>query len=212
MWEIFNPILSWLRDLLDNRLTTARAAKLDNLDAAVSTRAAADTAVSNANYTATRAGYLDHLNMAAGKIAAAEDSPLLDVPIANGLVGEATTAVSSTNMGLVSGVSQAGTNSTTLANVVNYTGQGVLEFCTTYKPANATATARQVIIIDGVTVSDLTTTTNQYAFVTGAGAFIPGSAPVIALSQIPFKASLQIQHSSSDGTSIGTYYKYRRTG
>lgn len=44
---------------LVDRLTAARAALLDNLDAAVSTRAAANTAVSNANYTAGRAALMD---------------------------------------------------------------------------------------------------------------------------------------------------------
>lgn len=39
--------------------TTARAAKIDNLDAAVTTRAAASTAVSNVDYTAARAAKLD---------------------------------------------------------------------------------------------------------------------------------------------------------
>lgn len=47
-----------LKTLLD-RLTATRAGLLDNLDAAVTTRAPASTAVSNIDYTATRAGYLD---------------------------------------------------------------------------------------------------------------------------------------------------------
>lgn len=44
------------------RLTDARATKIDNLDAAISTRAAASTALSTANWTAARAGYLDVLS------------------------------------------------------------------------------------------------------------------------------------------------------
>ena len=42
--------------------TAARAAKMDNLDAKISTRAPANTALSNAVWTNTRAGYLDKLN------------------------------------------------------------------------------------------------------------------------------------------------------
>ena len=42
--------------------TSARAANIDNLDAAISTRAPANTALSNAVWTNTRAGYLDKLN------------------------------------------------------------------------------------------------------------------------------------------------------
>lgn len=51
-----------LKTLLVDRLTAARAALLDNLsnlDAAISTRAAASTALSNTTWTATKAGYLD---------------------------------------------------------------------------------------------------------------------------------------------------------
>lgn len=47
-----------LKTLID-RLTSTRAANLDNLDAAISTRAAASTALSTATWTATKAGYLD---------------------------------------------------------------------------------------------------------------------------------------------------------
>ena len=47
-----------LKTLLD-RLTAARATKLDNLDTAITTRAPSSTALSTATWTATRAGYLD---------------------------------------------------------------------------------------------------------------------------------------------------------
>lgn len=47
-----------LKTLLD-RLTATRAANLDKLDADISTRAAASTALSNAVWTNTRAGRLD---------------------------------------------------------------------------------------------------------------------------------------------------------
>lgn len=49
-----------LKTLLD-RLTATRAALLDYLDATISSRAPASTAVSNANYTAGRAALLDAL-------------------------------------------------------------------------------------------------------------------------------------------------------
>lgn len=52
-----------LKTLLD-RLTATRAGYLDNLDAAVTTRAAASTALSTATWTSTRAGYLDNLSSA----------------------------------------------------------------------------------------------------------------------------------------------------
>ena len=50
-----------VKTLLD-RLTATRAGYLDNLDAAVTTRAPASTALSSATYTSARAGYLDKIN------------------------------------------------------------------------------------------------------------------------------------------------------
>jgi hypothetical protein len=44
---------------LTDRLTSGRAANLDNLDVAVSTTAPASTALSSATWTGTKAGYLD---------------------------------------------------------------------------------------------------------------------------------------------------------
>lgn len=51
--------------------TTARAAKIDNLDATVSSRAPASTAVSNADYTGARATKIDNLDAAVTTRAAA---------------------------------------------------------------------------------------------------------------------------------------------
>jgi hypothetical protein len=50
-----------VKTLID-RLTSTRATNLDNLDAAITTRAAAATALSSATWTGTRAGYIDLLN------------------------------------------------------------------------------------------------------------------------------------------------------
>ncbi len=47
---------------LVDRLTSTRATNLDNLDAAITTRAAASTALSSTTWTGARAGYLDLLN------------------------------------------------------------------------------------------------------------------------------------------------------
>lgn len=48
--------------------TSARAAKLDNLDTTVSSRAPASTALSTAQWTSTRAGYLDNINTKANNL------------------------------------------------------------------------------------------------------------------------------------------------
>ena len=46
-------------DYLNTNMSTARTAKIDNLDAAISTRAPSSTALSTATWDATKAGYLD---------------------------------------------------------------------------------------------------------------------------------------------------------
>jgi len=56
-----------LKTLL-GRLTSTRATNLDYLDAAVTSRAAASTALSSATWTSTRAGYIDRLDAAISTI------------------------------------------------------------------------------------------------------------------------------------------------
>lgn len=51
--------LKTIYDYLTTHLSSTRAAKIDNLDAAMSTRAPASTALSTATWTGTKAGYLD---------------------------------------------------------------------------------------------------------------------------------------------------------
>ena len=58
MWTMLAGVPGKLKVLAD-RLTSTRAANLDRLDANVSTRAAASTALSNAVWTDARAGKLD---------------------------------------------------------------------------------------------------------------------------------------------------------
>lgn len=60
MVELLAGVPGKLKTLL-GRLTATRAAALDNLDASITSRAPADTAVSNAVLTDTRVAYLDNL-------------------------------------------------------------------------------------------------------------------------------------------------------
>lgn len=64
--SLFAKINSLLNTLANHvaAWTSTRAAKLDNLDAAISSRASASTALSTAQWTNARAGYLDKLNNA----------------------------------------------------------------------------------------------------------------------------------------------------
>lgn len=61
-----------LTELL-GRITTARSAKIDNLDASISSRAPASTALSTATWTAARAALLDRLDAAISSRASAAD-------------------------------------------------------------------------------------------------------------------------------------------
>lgn len=62
-------------------LTNLGDARLANLDAATSSRAPASTALSTANWTAARAGYLDNLDVG-GLVASHADETVLDAAIA----------------------------------------------------------------------------------------------------------------------------------
>lgn len=58
--SIYNSI-DWIKERFLSHWTDARAAKLDNLDATVSSRAAANTALSNEMWTDERAGRIDDI-------------------------------------------------------------------------------------------------------------------------------------------------------
>lgn len=58
MMDFLAGVPGRLKTLID-RLTATRASNLDNIDAAVTTRAPASTALSTSTWTGTRAGYLD---------------------------------------------------------------------------------------------------------------------------------------------------------
>lgn len=192
-----------LKTLLD-RLTSARAAKLDNLDAAVSTRAAASTALSNAVWTDERAEFLDEV--------AGEWDPVLRPPI--GLVpsspGQSTNVSSGFQLDNISGLEKTDTSSTSFVDIVNYSGGGVLEFC-------ALAIYQDLcylkLIVDGVTLADISLdpSTGNRAAKAVAGLYLNTSSyATIALTQIPFRESLVIQARVSSSGTASVYYRYRK--
>jgi len=192
-----------LKTLID-RLTSARAAKIDNLDAAVTTRAPASTALSNGVWTDARAGKLDN--------AAQNTDPYLASP--SELVPSnpgASTNVTTINIGSISGLSNGTTTSTSFVDIVNYSGKGVLEFC-------ALAIYQELcymkLIVDGVTLADfsLDPSASNWAAKAAVGLYLNTSSfTTIALSQIPFKTSLQIQARVSTTGTAYVYYKYRKS-
>lgn len=95
MIALILALLGQAAELL-NRLTTARAGKIDNLDATISSRAPSSTALSTATWDATKAGRLDaaissraNVNVQQGTFGATamssgsgEDARFVDVTIA----------------------------------------------------------------------------------------------------------------------------------
>lgn len=152
-----------LKTLLD-RISSARAAKLDNLDAAISTRAAASTAVSNADLTAARAGYLDALQHGNGGVRPAS------MPCAKIIASSTDTLTASAVPGAAwasSGTLTAGT----LATVLSVTGKGALTYLGIQSMDATSRTHRVRITIDGAVVFDATSaahaTANGAAYVHG---------------------------------------------
>lgn len=67
-------------DHLTTYLSSTRCAKIDNLDAAISTRAAAATALSSGTWTSTKAGYID---MAISGVCRIKSIQKVDITVAN---------------------------------------------------------------------------------------------------------------------------------
>lgn len=184
------------------------------LDVAVSTRAAAATALSNATWPDALAAKLAN--------AAQETNPILDSPSAITL-GTPQLAIAPVNgeavfplvYGSVSG--QAVTTSSTFVNVLSVTGAGVLELVAFYLSSSITYYVE--IVIDGVTVysGSITADATEYRAKCPVGAITlayNGSIKtfsIAALSAIPFKTSLLIRHrvSSTTANTAGVVWKHR---
>ena len=211
MLDFFAGVPGKLKTLTD-RLTSARAGYLDNLNTNLAVLPApASTALSTAQWTNGRAANLDLLS--AGGIAQ-ETTPILDIPIASGLALPGPYAqgrlLAGHLHGAVSGPGSFTTSSTTYADVLNYTGQGVLSFLAIAPDAAVAAYLK--LVIDGVTVlTDFVTTNIQYSCRAAVGTISGDTTnPIISLDAIPFKTSLQIQAKIASSTAYVTVL-YRKT-
>lgn len=74
--------LKTIYDYLVANLSTTRTAKIDNLDAAISTRAAASTALTNATWTDAKAGFID--GAISGRLGSIKAIYTGNITIANG--------------------------------------------------------------------------------------------------------------------------------
>lgn len=189
-----NPIVQEIRNFVNvlcANFTAARAGKIDNLDAAITTRASAanvDVVLS------TRA---------------AETTPVLATPIAGGLSSGSSAWGEDLSL-VICGLLSASTNTSTYTDVVNYTGKGVLEFCAQQNSYTGAVTHNLDILIDGAVVySNALTGSANYQTSCPVGIVGPS---VAGLGAVPFKTSLQIRHKMSASVSGGkTFYKFRKT-
>lgn len=100
-----------VKDHLLTYWTAVRAAKIDNLDAAISTRAAASTAVSNADYTAGKAVFLD--SAISGRLGSIKAIYTGEIHVSAGLTSNTATitaVVAGRSICLLNGVRGAGAN------------------------------------------------------------------------------------------------------
>lgn len=210
MWTMLAGVPGKLKTLID-RLTATRAANLDNLNATVSSRAAASTALSNAVWSDARAAKLDMLPI----VDPVSESPIAaDWPTLS--FGGFGTSDAEIVKRVVGGVAFA-TSSASLVDVVSVTGRGVLSFVAVMTPAVA-QTLQLQIIIDGVTVLDATggpssAISNAWAVAVGTLNIESASALQAGLDQIPFRSSLVIKLRAAEGAGGDRkcVYRLRRT-
>lgn len=185
-----------------DRLTSTRAANLDNLDAAISTRAAAATALSTTVWTNS------HADALAG---AAQERGLA----AGGLLGGSTATGDSGSLAQLSvfGLSVATTGSTLDVDVVNYTGPGVLSFLEAHI-GSAAGGGFVTVTLDGVVAFSGATNVGNSAYnrkcIVGTHAYFNAANGTICFEDIPFRTSLRIQHRAAAGSQINTIYRYRK--
>lgn len=201
MWTMLAGVPGKLKTLID-RLTATRAANLDKLDANITTRAAAATALSNAVWTDTRAGKLDLVGNPV--------SPIDEVPLAGGL-GRNTT----TNTFIISPsfphwmIESAAVTTSGPVSALALTGRGVITHALVYADAGAgeSGAAYITVTIDGVAFTqELIVTASSQRAKCLIGGLEWGE-------QIPFYSSLSISIGWTTRTGspdVRAYYRYRQ--
>ena len=208
-------------NILITRLSSTWAAKLDTLAGYLTSTWAAKLDTLAADYTTAKAAYLN----ASISSRAAEDTPLLDIPIASGIVIGGTGGVNNASASLADFEHYsvtAYTSSTTYVDVVNYTGQGVLNWTVSMCMQSTGSGAACEVLIDGVVVSSLSLVVFSASYTVHClagflksipywnGAVI--TKPVVDADQIPFKTSLQVRHKAGSGSgNTVTRVRYRKT-
>jgi len=199
MFAILASVPGKLKTLLD-RLTSTRAANLDKLDANITTRAAASTALSNAVWTDARAGKLDIVGTpveATGKSPMAGGIPIMS----SGMLYLQQTA--RTTPGTTVAVDIAGSGVLNLASLRIVTGSS----------GGMNVNAEMKVTLDGIAHSVTGSTTSSNADLSRYLVGYAANGEPVVLDQIPFNASLKIELIATTlvaGGSATVYYKYRR--
>lgn len=192
MWTMLAGVPGKLKTLID-RLTATRAANLDKLDANITTRAPASTALTNAVWSDARAGKLDKIDGLEADAQYCTDDPTSRPPIAGGMVSTTTVAPGVVNFGGLAETLSAGTTH-------SYSGAGVIELIALHNSSGAPVAASITVTIDGVVAftyaGSVAATSGRFC----AGFVRDGAA---AFSQIPFRTSLTIAC-----TGVSAYYRY----
>lgn len=201
----FLPLLEWVTTLL-GRLPAERAAKIDNADTPISSRAPAATALSRAIWTDDLAALLAGF---------ASSHPLLSPPKAGGLTARAfafglgTAGFSNlaswqTHFGSVVEAATVVSN-TSWVDVINYAGAGAVQLVAWDAYSNSAATSTVEIIIDGVTVLTYTSAAlsggshEMRCAIGDLRVYYDGTQhhSFAASAAIPFRASVQIRAKTS---------------
>lgn len=184
-------------------LSSTRCAKIDNLDAAISTRAASNTAVSNATYTSARAAYIDTL-FAKGQ----PEASGIDLGTVAYLPTGDVTAFDN-----LAGLTVVDNSSGAPNTVLTYSGSGVIEFLAFVMRGYSPSYPRIKITIDGVVVLDYTHNAFTSVLVCPIGAMsfsVGATVKPVSLSEVPFLSSVLIETWATAGGTQRCAYKIRR--
>lgn len=194
MIDLLLGVPKQLNDLL-TRLSATWAAKLDTLYTA---------------YTATRAGYLDKLNLSGKAVddavwtnaRAAQLDRVARPPIAmtapDSSIGvAAANPVQTIIEQLCDSISNNGSNS--------YSGSGVLTLAMIHNSSGSNYTPTVTITIDGTVVINRALTLNASTAVNLVGCGTDGN---IAFEKLHFKTSLEISFTGAASTAVKLYFRY----
>lgn len=194
MWTMLAGVPGKLKTLID-RLTATRAANLDKLDANITTRAPASTALTNAVWSDARAGKLDKIDGIEADAQFCTDDPTSRPPVAGGLPFNVS-AVSAV------GIQDVAPDRVAAGSSHSYSGAGVLEMAALHNSSGSGVAGSVTVTIDGAVVLSWSGSVPANSATVCAGCIVGDS---FSLGRVPFRSSLQIACTGLDARY--RYYK-----